>query len=37
MSLTGIGEVATAVSDIVDHFFPDKTQAEKDQIALQLQ
>lgn len=36
MSITGIGEIATAVSSIVDKIFPDKTQAEKDALTLQL-
>lgn len=34
MDLTGIGSAATAISSIVGKFFPDKTQAEKDQMAL---
>lgn len=37
MSLTGLGEVATAVTDIVNKFFPDKTQEDKDKLALALQ
>ena len=36
MSLTGIGEVASGISSIIDKIFPDKTQAEKDAMALQL-
>ena len=34
MDLTGIGAAATAVSDVIGKFLPDKTQAEKDQMAL---
>ena len=34
MDLTGIGSAVTAISSIVGKFFPDKTQAEKDQMAL---
>jgi hypothetical protein len=34
---TGIGALGDAVSSIVNHFFPDKTQQEKDQAALELQ
>ena len=30
MSLTGIGEVATAVTSIVNKIWPDATQAQKD-------
>ena len=30
MDLTGIGAVATSITGIVDKFFPDKTQEEKD-------
>lgn len=37
MSLTGIGEVANFATDLVNKFWPDKTQAEKDQLALQVQ
>lgn len=37
MSLTGLGEVANLASGIVDRIWPDKTQAEKDQAALQIQ
>ena len=32
--LGGIGAVATTVSNIVDKFFPDKSQVEKDKMAL---
>ena len=34
MDLTGIGAATTAISDIIGKFLPDKTQAEKDQMAL---
>ena len=34
MDLTGIGAVATSITGIVDKFFPDKTQEEKDKMAL---
>jgi hypothetical protein len=41
MSLTGIGEIADAAKSIfgpiINNLFPDKTQEEKDQIALQMQ
>lgn len=37
MDITGIGAAATAISDIVGKFLPDKTQAEKDAFTLQLQ
>lgn len=37
MSITGIGEVATLATSIVDRLFPDKTQAEKDAAAAQIQ
>lgn len=37
MSLTGLGEVANLASSIVNRIWPDKTQAEKDQAALQIQ
>jgi hypothetical protein len=37
MDVTGIGEVADAAGKIVDKIWPDKTQVEKDQAALQLQ
>ena len=37
MSITGLGEVADLASSIVNRLFPDKTQAEKDQVALQIQ
>ena len=37
MSFTGIGEVASLVNSVVNKFFPDKTQEEKDQVALELQ
>ena len=36
MSITGIGEIATAVGGIVDKFLPDKTQAEKDELTREL-
>lgn len=36
MSITGIGEIATAVGGIVDKFLPDKTQAEKDALTREL-
>jgi hypothetical protein len=34
---TGIGALGSAVEGIVNHFFPDKTQEEKDKAALELQ
>jgi hypothetical protein len=34
MDLTGIGSAATAISSIVGKFWPDKTQEEKDRMAL---
>ena len=37
MSLTGIGEVSDLAKDVIDKLWPDKTQAEKDQMALALQ
>jgi len=37
MSLTGIGEIADAVSSIVGKFFPDKTEEEKAKIAMVIQ
>lgn len=37
MSITGIGEVANFATNLVNKFWPDKTQAEKDQLALQVQ
>jgi len=37
MSLTGLGEVADFATNIVNKFFPDKTQAEKDALTLQVQ
>lgn len=37
MSITGIGEIANFATDLVNKFWPDKTQAEKDQLALQVQ
>ncbi|HUW44262.1 MAG TPA: 3TM-type holin [Dehalococcoidia bacterium] len=37
MDITGIGALADAASSIIGKFFPDKTQQEKDQLALQLQ
>lgn len=36
MDITGIGEVATAAQKILGMIFPDKTQAEKDQMAAAL-
>lgn len=36
MSITGIGEIANFATDLVNKFWPDKTQAEKDQLALQV-
>lgn len=37
MSLTGFGEVADLATTIINKFWPDKTQTEKDQIAAQMQ
>lgn len=37
MSITGIGEIANLAGSIVDRIWPDKTQTEKDQAALQIQ
>jgi hypothetical protein len=37
MDLTGLGSVADAVNGIVNHFFPDKTQEEKDKASAELQ
>lgn len=37
MDALGIGAVGDAVTAIVNHFFPDKTQQEKDQAANELQ
>jgi hypothetical protein len=37
MDITGIGAAADAVSSIINHFFPDKTQEEKDRLALEMQ
>lgn len=37
MSITGIGEIANFATNIVNKFFPDKTQAEKDALTLQVQ
>lgn len=34
--LTGIGSGLSAIADIVGKFFPDKTQAEKDQLTMAL-
>lgn len=36
MSLTGIGEIATAVKGVVDKFLPDKSEEEKNKLALEL-
>lgn len=36
MSLTGIGEIATAVKGVVDKFLPDKSEEQKNQLALEL-
>jgi Protein of unknown function (DUF3154). len=36
MSLTGIGEIATAVGGIVNKFLPDKSQEEKDALTREL-
>jgi len=36
MSLSGIGEIASAISDTLGKFFPDKTQVERDQAAQSL-
>jgi hypothetical protein len=37
MSITGIGEIASFATNIVNKFFPDKSQQEKDALALQIQ
>lgn len=37
MSLTGFGEAADLVDSIINKFFPDKTQVEKDAAAAELQ
>ena len=37
MSLTGIGEIANLAGNIVNKFFPDKSQQEKDALALEIQ
>lgn len=37
MSLTGIGEIASFATNLVNKFFPDKSQQEKDALALQIQ
>lgn len=37
MDITGLGGIAEAASHIADKFFPDKTQAQKDAAALELQ
>lgn len=37
MDLTGFGEVADLAKGIIDKIWPDKTQAEKDAAALQMQ
>lgn len=36
MSLTGIGEIATAVKGVVDKFLPDKSEEQKNKLALEL-
>lgn len=36
MSLTGIGEIATAADDIIGKFFPDKTKVEVAQLSAAL-
>lgn len=36
MSLTGIGEVATAIGGIVNKFLPDKSQEERDALTREL-
>ena len=36
MSITGLGEVATLATDVLNKFFPDKTEQEKAQMALAL-
>lgn len=36
MDMTGIGTGLQAISDLVKQFFPDKTQAERDQLTLAL-
>lgn len=37
IDVAGIGAVATAAAKIADKFWPDKTQVEKDKLALELQ
>ena len=37
MSITGLGEVATFATTVVDKIWPDKTQQEKDALAFQMQ
>lgn len=37
MDITGIGSIADAASHLADKFFPDKTQAQKDAAALEMQ
>lgn len=37
MSITGVGEIASFATNIINKFFPDKTQEEKDALSLQLQ
>ena len=36
MDITGIGEAATAAQKVLGMFFPDKTEAERNQLAAQL-
>lgn len=36
MSLTGIGEAASAIKGIVDKFFPDKSEEAKNALSLQI-
>ena len=37
LDITGVGTLASAAASIVDKFFPDKTQAQKDAAALEMQ
>ena len=37
MSLTGLVEISNLATDIINKIWPDKTQAEKDQLALAVQ
>ena len=37
LDITGIGALADAASSIINHFFPDKTQEEKDKLTVEMQ